>query len=104
MSLRGGRSISADSATPAFLYKDGTEGERMPMPGLCGAVLGRMGCVSDRAEFVLAVLGRAAGRAVSSVRASCVPELRRMWGGPPPRGDCGVSDDMASEGVCGCAG
>lgn len=51
-----------------------------------------MGCVRERAVFVLAVLGRTAGGELSSVRASCVPELRRMWGGPLPRGDCGMSD------------
>jgi hypothetical protein len=54
-----------------------------------------MGCVSDRDEFVLAVVGRTWGSELSSVRASWVPELRRMCGGPEPRGDCGVSVDMA---------
>jgi hypothetical protein len=41
-------------------------------------VVGRIGWVKERAEFVLAVLGRTAGGALSSVRASWVPELRRM--------------------------
>ena len=94
-SFFGGSSISADSATPAFLYNEGTVGDRRL--GLWGAVVGRMGCVNERAELVLAVLGRTAGGELSSVRASWVPELRRMCGGPFPRGDCGVSDDMASE-------
>lgn len=91
-SFRGGSSISADSATPALLYKEGTDGERRP--GACGAVLGRVGCVSERAELVRRVLGRTAGGELSSVRGACVPELRRMCGGPSPRGDCG---DMPSE-------
>lgn len=60
----------------ALLYTPGTVGERKP--GLWGAVVGRMGCVSERAEVVLAVLGRTAGGELSSVRASWVPELRRM--------------------------
>jgi hypothetical protein len=59
-------------------------------------VLGRMGCVNERADVDLAVVGRAAGGPLSSVRASRLPELRRMCGGPLPRGDCGVSDDMAA--------
>lgn len=101
LSLRGGRSISADSATAALLYIDGTVGDRMP--GLCGAVVGRMGCVNERAEVVRAVLGRAEGRLLSSVRASCVPELRRMCGGPLPRGDCGASDDMVDMWINRCA-
>jgi hypothetical protein len=100
LSFRGGRSISADSATPAFLYNDGTEGDRMlPMPVLMGAMLGRTGCVNDRDDVVLAVPGRAEGGELSSVRASCVPELRRMCGGPEPRGDWGISDDIAGIGV-----
>jgi hypothetical protein len=55
------------------------------MPGLWGAVLVRMGCVNERADVVRAV-------PPSSVRASWLPELRRMWGGPLPRGDWGMSD------------
>lgn len=94
LSFRGGRSISADSATPAFAYNDGTVGDRTE--ALWGAVVGRMGCVNDRAEFVRAVLGRTAGGELSSVCGSCVPELRRRCGAP--RGDCGVSDDMAGGG------
>jgi len=95
LSFRGGRSISADSATPAFLYNDGTDGDRMPWPLLIwGVMVGRTGCVNERDDVVLAVPGRAEGGELSSVRASCVPELRRMCGGPEPRGDCGISDDM----------
>lgn len=60
-----------------------------------GAVPGRTGCVKERAELVRAVPGRMAGGELSSVRASWVPELRRMCGGPLPLGDSG--DDMASE-------
>lgn len=60
-----------------------------------------MGWVSERAELVLAVLGRTAGGELSSVRASCVPELRRMWGGPLPRGDCGMSDIWGERAWCG---
>lgn len=74
----------------ALLYKPGAVGETRP--GLWGAVVGRMGWVRERAEVVLAVLGRTAGGELSSVRASCVPELRRIWGGPLPRGDCGIRD------------
>jgi hypothetical protein len=61
------------------------------MPGLWGAVLVRMGCVNERADVVRAVPGRTS-RAPSSVRASWLPELRRMWGGPLPRGDWGMRD------------
>jgi hypothetical protein len=94
LSFFGGSNISADSAMPAFLYNEGAVGDRRL--GLYGAVLGRTGCVNERAEFVLAVVGRIWGGELSSVMASCVPELRRMCGGPLPRGDWGVSD-MASE-------
>jgi hypothetical protein len=48
------------------------------MPGLWGAVVGRADCVNERADVVRAVLGRTAGGPLSSVRASWVPELRRM--------------------------
>jgi hypothetical protein len=72
---------------PGLLYTSGAVGERKP--GL-GAVPGRIGCVNERAEFVRAVLGRTAGGELSSVMASVVPELRRMCGGPSPRGDCGI--------------
>lgn len=48
-----------------------------------------MGAVSERDVSVLAVPGRTEGGELSSVRASWVPELRRMWGGPSPRGDSG---------------
>jgi hypothetical protein len=72
---------------PALLYTSGAVGERKP--GL-GAVPGRIGCVNERAEFVRAVLGRTADGELSSVNTSAVPELRRMCGGPSPRGDCGI--------------
>lgn len=62
-------------------------------PGL-GEVPGRIGCVSDRAEFVRAVLGRAWGGELSSVITSCEPELRRRCGFSP-RGDSGP--DMVKE-------
>lgn len=56
----GGRSSSADSATPAFLYSEVADvGDRKP--GLCivGAVPGRAsGCVSDRGTALPEVLGR----------------------------------------------
>ena len=50
---------------------------------------GRMGCVNERAEFVRADTGRVDVE-VSSVSGSCVPELRRRWGGASPLGDCGI--------------
>jgi len=48
-----------------------------------------MGCVNERAEFVRADTGRVDVE-VSSVSGSCVPELRRRWGGASPLGDCGI--------------
>lgn len=90
-SFLGGSSISADSAIPEFAYI-GMVGERRAGPG---AVPGRIGCVRERAELVRAVLGRTAGGALSSVRGSWVPELRRMCGGAFPLGDSG--GDMVSE-------
>lgn len=70
------------------------------MPG-AGAVPGRRGCVRERADSVRAEPGRTADGELSSVVASWVPELRRMCGGPAPRGDCG--DDMAKERMGECA-
>jgi hypothetical protein len=59
-----------------------------------GATPGRSGAVNERAEFWRAACGRTSGDE-SSEAAFCVPELRRMCGGPEPRGERG--DDMMSE-------
>jgi len=88
----GGSRCSAESTTALLRYMEGSVGDLRP--GLTGAVPGRSGAVNERAEFWRAVCGRALGDE-SSETAFWVPELRRMCGGPEPRGDSG--DDMVSE-------
>lgn len=88
LSFLGGSSISEDSAMVALLYMCEFVGEGKLA---VGAVPGRMGCVKERAEFARADSGRAdVDGNVSSVSGSCVPELRRRWGGASPLGDCGI--------------
>jgi hypothetical protein len=86
----GGSSRSADSANPPAWYGEFGPGDRIP--GL-GAVPGRIGVVSERAECWRDVLGRWGSG--GSAKMSCEPELRRMCGVAFPSGDCG--GDMAAE-------
>lgn len=97
----GGNSSSADSATPAFSYSDEVEaGERRPCAMPAAAIC--EGGMSERGLFERDELGRCASELV---KASCVPEFRRICGGAFPRGDAmwagasasGDVDDMASE-------